>query len=136
MSALEKCLTCAQPPEAACGLVWVWAEALGQLRFIAVDFKACVLSLLLHLQRQNLGYSCRGDVTVWLFEHLDGFGEVRAAGTSMREGLRGAVDLRYSLDRGRTWHPQGQGGERSHPRLWGEGVLLCGICEIWGTIGH
>lgn len=48
--------------------------------FRAVAFIACVLSLLLHLQRKYLGYFCRGDVTVWLHDHLHGFGEVRAVG--------------------------------------------------------
>lgn len=66
--------------------IWrVWGEALGQPHFRAVAFIACVLSLLLHLQRKCLGYFYRGDVTVWLHDHLHGFGEVRAAGTSLRE---------------------------------------------------
>lgn len=48
---------------------------------LPVAFKACVLSLLLHLQRKYVGYFCSGDVTVWLHKHVHGFGEVRAAGT-------------------------------------------------------
>lgn len=48
---------------------------------LPVAFKACVLSLLLHLQRKYVGYFCGGDVTVWLHKHVHGFGEVRAAGT-------------------------------------------------------
>ena len=54
-------------------------------------FTACVLSLLLHLQRKYLGYFCRGDVTVWLHEHLHGFGEVRAARPSLSGGAKGAT---------------------------------------------
>lgn len=109
------------PQKLPVGLVWVWAEALGQPHFRAVAFKACVLSLLLHLQRKYLGYFCRGDVTVWLLEHLHGFGEVRAAGTLLRGGLRGATDPGSSMGGGGSWSPQGQGGERGATLGWGTG---------------
>lgn len=61
------------------GLACGEAKALGQALFRAVAFIACMLSLLLHLQRKYLGYFCGGDVTVWPHKHLHGFGEVRVA---------------------------------------------------------
>lgn len=74
------------------GLVRSWAKAPRQSWFRAAAFRACVLSLLLHLQRKYLGYFCRGDVTVWPHEHLHGFGEVRAAGTSPRAAGGGCLE--------------------------------------------
>lgn len=62
-----------------------------------------------------LGYFCRGDVTVWLHEHLHGFGEVRAARPSLRRGAKGAtipgVQPGWPIGGwGRAWHPRGRSG--------------------------
>lgn len=117
------------------GLAWVWAEALGQPSFRAVAFIACMLSLLLHLQRKYLGYFCRGDVTVWLHEHLHGFEEVRAAGTSLRGGLRGATDPGSSMGGAGAWHPETGRRKKSNPRS-GRECVPYGTCGIWGTGRH
>lgn len=97
--------------------------------FRAVAFIACMLSLLLHLQRKYLGYFCRGDVTVWLHDHLHGFGEVRAAGTERGE-------LRWATAPPPAWvgvepDVHRTGGRKSH-----RGCAPCSICGIWETAGH
>lgn len=97
--------------------------------FRAVAFIACVLSLLLHLQRKYLGYFCRGDVTVWLHDHLHGFGEVRAAGTERGE-------LRWATAPPPAWVGVEPDIHRTGRRKSHRGCAPCRICGIWGTAGH
>lgn len=133
MSALEKFLVCAQLPEAACGSGMGLGRGSGPALFLSCTqqaFIACMLSLLLHLQRKYLGYFCRGDVTVWLHEHLHGFEEVRAAGTSERSH-------RPWVQCGWLWSlaSRDREEEEEQPQVGGESVFLMGHVGFGGLVG-
>lgn len=121
VSAGETSQACSAPRSCPVGL----GKGSRAARFTAVAFIACMLSLLLHLQRKYLGYFCRGDVSVWLHQHLHGFGEVRAARTSPRGGAERSHrpwGPAWVADEGGTaWCPEGQGGGsgRRHAPLLG-----------------
>ena len=138
VSAGETSQECSAPRSCPVGL----GKGSRAARFTAVAFIACVLSLLLHLQRKYLGYFCRGDVSVWLHQHLHGFGEVRAARTSPRGG--GAERSHrpwgpaWGADEGgRAWCPEGRGGGIGAPPGSGRRhAPLLGFVGLGGTGGN